>query len=139
MTGPFETIASLAKQLDAGRISSRELVEDTIVRIERLNPELNAVIAQNKQGALAAADKSDKARADGVTSPLLGVPMLHKDIFCTRGVQTSCASKMLADFVPPYDATVVKKLDDAGMVSLGKCNMDEFAMGSSNETSFSEQ
>ena len=136
MTGPFETIASLAKQLDAGRISSRELVEDTIVRIETLNPELNAVIAQNKQGALAAADKSDKARADGVTSPLLGVPMLHKDIFCTRGVQTSCASKMLVDFVPPYDATVVKKLDDAGMVSLGKCNMDEFAMGSSNETSF---
>ena len=111
-------------------------MEDAIARTERLNPELNAVIALDKPGALAAAEKADKARADGATSPLLGVPMLHKDIFCTRGVQTSCASKMLADFVPPYDATVVKKLDDAGMVSLGKCNMDEFAMGSSNETSF---
>ena len=136
MTEPFETISSLAKQLDAGRVSSRELVEDAIARTETLNSALNAVIALDKPGALAAADKADKARADGSTSPLLGVPMLHKDIFCTRGVQTSCASKMLADFVPPYDATVVKKLDAAGMVSLGKCNMDEFAMGSSNETSF---
>ena len=136
MTEPFETISLLAKQLDAGRVSSRELVEDAIARTETLNSALNAVIALDKPGALAAADKADKARADGSTSPLLGVPMLHKDIFCTRGVQTSCASKMLADFVPPYDATVVKKLDAAGMVSLGKCNMDEFAMGSSNETSF---
>ncbi|MEE3019049.1 MAG: Asp-tRNA(Asn)/Glu-tRNA(Gln) amidotransferase subunit GatA [Pseudomonadota bacterium] len=136
MTEPFETISSLAKQLDAGRVSSRELVEDAIARTETLNSALNAVIALDKPGALAAADKADKARVDGSTSPLLGVPMLHKDIFCTRGVQTSCASKMLADFVPPYDATVVKKLDAAGMVSLGKCNMDEFAMGSSNETSF---
>ena len=136
MAVPFETISSLAAQLDAGHVSSRELVEDAIARTERLNQELNAVIALDKPGALAAAEKADKARADGATSPLLGVPMLHKDIFCTRGVQTSCASKMLADFVPPYDATVVKKLDDAGMVSLGKCNMDEFAMGSSNETSF---
>ena len=136
MTVPFETISSLTKQLDAGHVSSRELVEDAIARTEKLNPELNAVIALDKPGALAAAEKADKTRADGATSPLLGVPMLHKDIFCTRGVQTSCASKMLAVFVPPYDATVVKKLDDAGMVSLGKCNMDEFAMGSSNETSF---
>jgi aspartyl-tRNA(Asn)/glutamyl-tRNA(Gln) amidotransferase subunit A len=136
MAVPFETISSLAKQLDAGYVSARELVEDAVARTERLNPELNAVIALDKPGALAAAEKADKARATGATSPLLGVPMLHKDIFCTRGVQTSCASKMLADFVPPYDATVVKKLNDAGMVSLGKCNMDEFAMGSSNETSF---
>ena len=136
MTEPFETISSLAKQLDAGHVSSRELVEDAIARTETLNSALNAVIALDKPGALAAADKADKARAAGATSPLLGVPMLHKDIFCTRGIKTSCASKMLADFVPPYDATVVKKLDDAGMVSLGKCNMDEFAMGSSNETSF---
>ena len=136
MTEPFETISSLAKQLDAEHVSSRELVEDAIARTERLNPELNAVITLDKPGALAAADKADKARADGATSPLLGIPMLHKDIFCTRGVRTSCASKMLADFAPPYDATVVKKLNDAGMVSLGKCNMDEFAMGSSNETSF---
>ena len=129
MTGPFETISSLARQLDARHVSSRELVEDAIARTETLNPTLNAVISLDKPGALAAAVQADKARADGVASPLLGVPMLHKDIFCTRGVKTSCASKMLADFVPPYDATVVKKLHDAGMVSLGKCNMDEFAMG----------
>jgi aspartyl-tRNA(Asn)/glutamyl-tRNA(Gln) amidotransferase subunit A len=136
MTGPLETISLLAKQLFNRRVSSRELVEEAIARTELINPVLNAVISLDKQGALAAADQADKARADGETSPLLGVPMLHKDIFCTRGVKTSCASKMLSDFVPPYDATVVEKLKDAGMVSLGKCNMDEFAMGSSNETSF---
>ena len=136
MTGSFETISSLARELKDRRVSSRELVADALARTEALNPALNAVIALDKQGALAAADQADKARADGAASPLLGVPMLHKDIFCTRGVTTSCASKMLADFVPPYDATVVEKLQFAGMVSLGKCNMDEFAMGSSNETSF---
>ena len=136
MTGSFETISSLARELKERRVSSRELVADALARTEALNPFLNAVIALDKQGALAAADQADKARADGAASPLLGVPMLHKDIFCTRGVTTSCASKMLADFVPPYDATVVEKLQFAGMVSLGKCNMDEFAMGSSNETSF---
>ena len=91
MAVPFETVSSLAKQLDAGYVSARELVEDAIARTERLNPELNAVIALDKPGALAAAEKADKARATGATSPLLGVPMLHKDIFCTRGVQTSCA------------------------------------------------
>ena len=136
MTGPFETISSLATQLFNRRVSSRELVEEAIARTELINPVLNAVISLDKPGAFAAADQADKARADGETSPLLGVPMFHKDIFCTRGVKTSCASKMLSDFVPPYDATVVEKLQDAGMVSLGKCNMDEFAMGSSNETSF---
>ena len=136
MTGSFETISSLARELKERRVSSRELVEDALARTEALNPALNAVIALDKQGALAAADKADKARAGGAASSLLGVPMLHKDIFCTRGVTTSCASKMLSDFVPPYDATVVEKLQIAGMVSLGKCNMDEFAMGSSNETSF---
>ena len=123
------------KQLDAGHVSSRELVEDAIARTETLNQNLTPLLLWISP-ALWRRQKADKARAAGATSPLLGVPMLHKDIFCTRGVQTSCASKMLADFVPPYDATVVKKLDDAGMVSLGKCNMDEFAMGSSNETSF---
>jgi aspartyl-tRNA(Asn)/glutamyl-tRNA(Gln) amidotransferase subunit A len=136
MTGSFETISSLARELKARRVSSRELVEDALARTEALNPALNAVIALDKQGALAAADEADKARAGGLASSLLGVPMLHKDIFCTRGVTTSCASKMLSDFVPPYDATIVEKLQMAGMVSLGKCNMDEFAMGSSNETSF---
>ena len=136
MPGQFETISSLARQLAKGSVSSRELVEDAIVRTETFNPVLNAVISLNKESALAAADLADQARVDGSTSPLLGIPILHKDIFCTRGVKTSCASKMLADFIPPYNATVVDKLQEAGMVSLGKCNMDEFAMGSSNETSF---
>ena len=136
MPGQFETISSLARQLAKGSVSSRELVEDAIARTETFNPVLNAVISLNKESALAAADLADQARVDGSTSPLLGIPILHKDIFCTRGVKTSCASKMLADFIPPYNATVVHKLQEAGMVSLGKCNMDEFAMGSSNETSF---
>ena len=136
MSGLFPTISSLARQLSEGSVSSRELVEDAIARTEQINPTLNTVISLDKEGALAAAGRADQARADGATSPLLGVPMLHKDIFCTQGVRTSCASKMLADFIPPYNATVVNKLHDAGMVSLGKCNMDEFAMGSSNETSF---
>ena len=136
MTGSFETISSLSRELRERRVSSRELVADALARTEALNPVLNAVVTLDKQGALAAADQADKSREDGAASPLLGVPTLHKDIFCTRGVTTSCASKMLADFVPPYNATVVEKLQIAGMVSLGKCNMDEFAMGSSNETSF---
>ena len=136
MSGLFPTISSLARQLSEGSVSSRELVEDAIARTEQINPTLNTVISLDKEGALAAAGRADQARADGATSPLLGVPMLHKDIFCTQGVRTSCASKMLADFIPPYNATVVDKVHNAGMVSLGKCNMDEFAMGSSNETSF---
>ena len=136
MSELFPTISSLARQLSEGSVSSRELVEDAIARTEQINPTLNTVISLDKEGALASAVRADQARADGATSSLLGVPMLHKDIFCTQGVRTSCASKMLADFIPPYNATVVNKLHDAGMVSLGKCNMDEFAMGSSNETSF---
>jgi aspartyl-tRNA(Asn)/glutamyl-tRNA(Gln) amidotransferase subunit A len=136
MSGLFPTISSLARQLSEGSVSSRELVEDAIARTEQINPTLNTVISLDKEGALAAAGRADQARADGATSPLLGVPMLHKDIFCTQGLRTSCASKMLADFIPPYNATVVDKVHNAGMVSLGKCNMDEFAMGSSNETSF---
>ncbi len=135
MTTSFETVAGLRSKLAAGDVSSAELTRDALKRISDLNPELNAVISSSEERAINAAIKADEARREGSSSPLLGIPMLHKDIFCTQGLPTTCASKMLADFVAPYDATVVTRLDQAGMVTLGKCNMDEFAMGSSNETS----
>lgn len=135
MTTSFETVAGLRSKLAAGDVSSVELTRDALKRISDLNPELNAVISLSEEPAINAAIKADEARREGSSSPLLGIPMLHKDIFCTQGLPTTCASKMLADFVAPYDATVVTRLDQAGMVTLGKCNMDEFAMGSSNETS----
>lgn len=135
MTTPFETVAGLRSKLAAGEVSSVELTRDALKRISDLNPELNAVISSSGERAINAATKADEARREGEENPLLGIPMLHKDIFCTQGLPTTCASKMLADFVAPYDATVVRRLDQAGMVTVGKCNMDEFAMGSSNETS----
>ena len=131
----FDSIATLSQALKNGEVSSRQLVEQAVARIDSLNPQLNAVVCLEAEQALANADQADARRAKGEHSPLLGIPMLHKDIFCTQGMRTTCASKMLADFVPPYDATVVHKLKAAGMINLGKCNMDEFAMGSSNETS----
>ena len=135
MTTSFETVAGLRSKLAAGDVSSVELTRDALTRISDLNPELNAVISSSEERAINAAKKADEARRKGGENPLLGIPLLHKDIFCTQGLPTTCASKMLADFVAPYDATVVRRLDKAGMVTLGKCNMDEFAMGSSNETS----
>ncbi len=130
------TAAELSAQLAAGQCSSRELTEYFLNRIETLNPAINAVITICRDDALAEADAADRQRAAGNAGPLTGIPLLHKDIFCTAGVRTSCASKMLDNFIPPYDATVVSKLKAAGTVTLGKTNMDEFAMGSSNETSF---
>ncbi|EHQ57914.1 glutamyl-tRNA(Gln) and/or aspartyl-tRNA(Asn) amidotransferase, A subunit [gamma proteobacterium HIMB55] len=135
MTTSFETVAGLRSKLATGDVSSVELTRDALTRISDLNPELNAVISSSEERAINAAKKADEARQKGEENPLLGIPLLHKDIFCTQGLPTTCASKMLADFVAPYDATVVRRLDQAGMVTLGKCNMDEFAMGSSNETS----
>ena len=136
MTMCFETVAALRSKLAAGEVTSVELTSDALARIADLNPELNAVIASSEEQAIEAAMRADEARRDGNNNPLLGIPMLHKDIFCTQNLPTTCASKMLADFMAPYDATVVRRLDQAGMVMLGKCNMDEFAMGSSNETSY---
>lgn len=136
MTLHHETVASLCEKLSAGEVSSVELTQDALARIADLNPDLNAVVALSEEHAIKAATRADVARREGNSSPLLGVPMLHKDIFCTRSLPTTCGSKMLANFTAPYDATVVKRLADAGMITLGKCNMDEFAMGSSNETSY---
>jgi aspartyl-tRNA(Asn)/glutamyl-tRNA(Gln) amidotransferase subunit A len=130
------SIGELGRSLTAGQISSVELTRHFLGRIERLNPALNAVITLTAEQALAEAAAADRRRAAGEQGPLLGIPLIHKDIFCTDGVRTSCGSRMLDNFIAPYDATVVTRLKTAGTVMLGKANMDEFAMGSSNETSF---
>ncbi len=130
------TLTALASQLRDKKISSRELTEMYVQRIAAHDPILNAFITVTQPAAMAAADAADQIRAQGLAGALTGVPMAHKDLFCTEGVLTTCGSKMLANFVSPYDATVVDRLKQAGMVSLGKLNMDEFAMGSTNETSF---
>lgn len=131
-----QTIAAMLQDLSSGAYSSVELCRYLLDRISKHNDSLNAFVTVNEDSALQLAAEADKRRADGDASPLLGVPIGHKDIFCTQGVRTSCGSRMLENFVPPYNATVVEKLNAAGVVSLGKTNMDEFAMGSSNENSY---
>ncbi len=131
-----KTVAEIAVALNAGDISSVELTQTYLDRITQFNGELNAYITVCADSALRQAKTADEKRAKGSNSPLLGVPLAHKDIFCTNGVTTTCGSRMLHNFVAPYDATVVEKFNDAGAIMLGKTNMDEFAMGSSNETSF---
>jgi len=133
---PAATVAELVRGLAATRYSSVELTRAYLDRMAAAQPELNAFITVTGEAALAAAARADEARAAGRGGPLTGVPLAHKDIFCTEGVLTTCGSKMLANFVSPYDATVVAGLRQAGTVMLGKLNMDEFAMGSSNETSY---
>ncbi len=129
-------LAELAQGLAAGDFTSRQLTESLLARIAGRAAALNAFITVTADQALAAADRADRHRAEGKAGPLTGLPLVHKDIFCTRGVPTTCGSRMLETFVPPYDATVVERLAGAGTVMLGKTNMDEFAMGSSNETSW---
>ena len=129
------TLAEAAAALKAKRVSSFELTRHYLDRIERLDHGLNSFITVTAERALAAATEADRRLAAGDEAPLLGVPIAHKDIFCTEGVRTTCGSRMLESFVSPYDATVVERLARAGAVMLGKTNMDEFAMGSSNETS----
>jgi aspartyl-tRNA(Asn)/glutamyl-tRNA(Gln) amidotransferase subunit A len=130
------SMGELARRLAAREISSVELTRHFLARIERLNPSLNAVITLTADQALEAAREADRRLAGGERGRLLGIPLIHKDIFCTDGVRTSCGSRMLDNFISPYDATIVGKLKAAGAVMLGKSNMDEFAMGSSNETSY---
>lgn len=130
------TLAELNEGLRARRFSSVELTKHFLARIERLNPALNAVITVTAEQALAAAQRADRLLASGEAGDLAGLPIVHKDIFCTDGVLTTCGSRMLSNFVAPYDATLVERLSQSGVVMLGKANMDEFAMGSSNETSW---
>jgi aspartyl-tRNA(Asn)/glutamyl-tRNA(Gln) amidotransferase subunit A len=132
----LQTMSQLASGLANGDFSSVELTKVLLDRIASQNDKLNAFITVTAAEALAAAARADEARASGKGGVLNGLPIIHKDIFCTRGIKTSCGSKMLDNFVSPYDATVVEKLAAAGAVVLGKSNMDEFAMGSSNETSY---
>jgi len=131
-----QSIAELDRGLRQGAFSSVELTRHYLDRIERLNPHLNAFITVDADRALAAAERADSLRQTGEAGPLVGIPIAHKDIFCTQGLKTSCGSRMLDSFVAPYSATVVERLEQAGVVMLGKTNMDEFAMGSSNETSW---
>jgi aspartyl-tRNA(Asn)/glutamyl-tRNA(Gln) amidotransferase subunit A len=132
----LQTMTELAAGLQRGDFTSLELTEALLDRIAAHNEKLNAFVTVMSDEALAAAKRADAARASGTGGALNGLPIIHKDIFCTRGVKTTCGSKMLDNFISPYDATVVERLAAAGAVVLGKSNMDEFAMGSSNETSY---
>src|SRR5258708_7892460 len=130
----FTSIAQCAQSLRARQVSAVELARES-VRTAQASADLNALITLDADGALDAAARADIALAGGAAPALAGIPFVHKDIFCTNGIRTTCASRMLDAFVPPYDATVVEKLAAKRAVSIGKANMDEFAMGSSNENS----
>ncbi|MEK9711900.1 MAG: Asp-tRNA(Asn)/Glu-tRNA(Gln) amidotransferase subunit GatA [Thalassolituus sp.] len=131
-----KTIAEISRDLAAGEYSSTEITTDLLKRIKDVDADINSFITVTEEQALAQAKAADERRAAGNADAWTGVPMAHKDIFCTDGVLTTCGSKMLSNFVAPYNATVVDNFNNVGAVSLGKTNMDEFAMGSSNETSF---
>jgi len=133
---PDRTLAEQARALAAGECSSVDLTRATLDRIDARDSAYNSFISVTREHALAEAEAADAARAAGKAGPLTGVPIAHKDIFCTDGVRTSCGSRMLDNFESPYDATVVANMRAAGVVTVGKTNMDEFAMGSSNETSY---
>ncbi|MBF0184206.1 MAG: Asp-tRNA(Asn)/Glu-tRNA(Gln) amidotransferase subunit GatA [Magnetococcales bacterium] len=130
------TLKQAADLLRQRTVSAVELTQFFLDRIVTHNPELNAFITVDAEGALTAARQADARLAAGQGGPLTGIPLAVKDLFCTKGVRTTCASRMLANFTPPYESTVTRRLQEAGMVMLGKTNMDEFAMGSSNETSY---
>jgi aspartyl-tRNA(Asn)/glutamyl-tRNA(Gln) amidotransferase subunit A len=131
-----KSIAEIGAGLRSGEFSSVELTAHMLQRIKAFDPDLNSFVTLTEEQALERARAADARIAEGNAGPLTGVPIAHKDIFCTRGVRTSCGSRMLSEWVSPYDATVVANLEAAGVVMLGKTNMDEFAMGSSNETSW---
>lgn len=129
------TITDAHALLMKREISSRELTRAVLDRIEAVEPRIDAFITVTEDSALEQADRADRAIREGTVSPLTGIPLALKDLICTKGVRTTCASKILETFVPPYDATVVDRLNSAGAVLIGKVNMDEFAMGSSTEHS----
>lgn len=131
-----QSLKHLSAQLSDKKISSVELTTEYLNRIQSQNSELNAFITVNEALSLEQARKADQLIARGNAAPLTGIPIAQKDIFCTKDWLTTCGSKMLANFIAPYDATVIERFNQIGAVNIGKTNMDEFAMGSSNETSF---
>ena len=130
------TITQIVQGLKDKSFSSTEITEHLLSRAKKLDKAYNSLITITEDEALKGAAAADQRLAQGNAPSLCGVPLIHKDIFCTQGVRTSCGSKMLDNFIPPYDATVIANFKNSGAVMLGKSNMDEFAMGSSNETSF---
>jgi aspartyl-tRNA(Asn)/glutamyl-tRNA(Gln) amidotransferase subunit A len=130
------TLAQLSSLLQKREISSEELTTSYLARIDSYGKDLNCFITKLDESALTQAKKADEDIKANKATPLTGIPIAHKDIFCTDGIRTTCASKMLDNFIAPYDATIISNIKDSGMVTLGKTNMDEFAMGSSNENSF---
>lgn len=131
-----KTISELSNLLRNKKISSVELTQHFLERIKTIDPSLNSFITVTEETALKQAENADKKIASGNGHALTGVPIAQKDIFCTKDIKTTCASRMLENFISPYDATLIEKCNDTGMILLGKTNMDEFAMGSSNETSY---
>lgn len=131
-----KTITEIAKDLRAKKYSCQELVQTYLARIKKFDPKLNSFITVTEDLALQQAAIAQQQLTTANATPLTGIPIAHKDLFCTKGTKTSCGSKMLDNFIAPYDATIVERLQQAGMILIGKTNMDEFAMGSSNEHSY---
>ena len=131
-----KSVAELSAALHSREISSTDLTSQFLERIHRLGSEFNCFISVTEKQAFDQAAAADRQLATGKAGPLTGIPIAHKDLFCTKGVKTTCGSRMLDNFIAPYDATIVEQVQRAGMVMLGKTNMDEFAMGSSNENSY---
>jgi aspartyl-tRNA(Asn)/glutamyl-tRNA(Gln) amidotransferase subunit A len=131
-----KTLSELSVALADRQISSEELTRHFLDRIQQYDGRINSYITVDEKHAMQMARDADQRRANGQADALTGIPIAQKDIFCTQGLRTSCGSKMLDNFISPYDATVIEKFKQAGAVTLGKTNMDEFAMGSSNETSY---
>jgi aspartyl-tRNA(Asn)/glutamyl-tRNA(Gln) amidotransferase subunit A len=132
----MQSIKQLSKALSDKQLSAVELTKHYLSSIEAHNDQLKAFISVDQDRAIRQAIQADNMLNNGTAQALTGIPIAHKDIFCTKDLATTCGSRMLANFVPPYDATVVRKLDAAGAITLGKTNLDEFAMGSSNENSY---
>ena len=131
----YKSVTEILEAIKKKQISATEITKEYLKRI-KASDDLNCFITLTEDSALNTAKEIDKDISKNKFKPLSGLPIAQKDIFCTKGVKTSCGSRMLDNFISPYDATVVEKLNQAGTIMLGKTNMDEFAMGSSNETSF---
>ena len=130
------SIREMTEGLKSAQFSSRELTQHYLDRIAKIDDRVKSYVTVTPEQALAQADAADNLLKSGTAGVLTGVPLAHKDIFCTQGIKTTAGSKMLDNFISPYDATVVAKTKAAGLVTLGKVNMDEFAMGSTSESSF---